>query len=309
MTGSPWAFDPHVVLWCVLAAIGAAYGTTTRGRPGPDGAPHPFEASRRQRLQFCAAAVSLAVALSWPVADLAAHWSLTALIVQRLLLVLVCAPLLLLATPVPILARLTRPALVDGAVDFVTRPAAAIVIFMIVVIGTLSGPAMHAQSTWPGARAGFDVLLLFAGFVLWTPVFDRVPGARRASPVGRAVYLIVQSVLPNFPSFIFVFAHHPLYSAYLHSHLAIGISPVNDQQVAGIVAKVGTLPVMWSAAWRSLSRAARAEQLGVDAQPLQWADVARELERTERAERAEHLGRRRHGRARMGPAQPSGDAP
>ncbi|MDE3085820.1 MAG: cytochrome c oxidase assembly protein [Acidobacteriota bacterium] len=244
-----------------------------------------YRMTGRQRWQLAGAVGSLAVAVGWPVAGLAAHWSLTALLLQRLLIVLVTAPLLLLALPTPALARLTRPALVDAAVDFLSRPAVAIVTFTVVVVGTLSTGAVGAQAGGGGWRAFFDVLLLFAGIVLWIPVFGRVPGPRRMSPVGKAVYLLVQSVLPNFPAVVFVFSRHPLYAAFAHAHRAIGLSALNDQQLAGIVAKVGTLPVLWSSAWRALSRAERVERLGVDEEPLTWAEVERAMERGDRAAR------------------------
>jgi cytochrome c oxidase assembly factor CtaG len=91
---------------------------------------------------------------------------------------------------------------------------------------------------------------------------------------------------------VFIFARHPLYAAFAHAHRAIGLSALADQQVAGVVAKVGTLPVLWTAAYRALARAQRAEQRGAEAdEPLYWDDVERALERTARAER--RLGRQR----------------
>jgi putative membrane protein len=294
VTSGPWAFHLHLGAYGAVVLVGLLYLVAVRpgsraghvdhgSGPGVrtrEGAP-----SRRQRWQLAGALVSLVVALGWPVADVAAHWSLTALLVQRLVLVLVAAPLLLLAVPTPVLARLTRPAPIDAAVDFLTRPPVAVITFTAIVVGTLTVPAVAAQSSSPAWRALFDALLLLAGFLLWVPVLGRVPGARRASPVGRAAYLIVQSLLPNFPSVVFVFSRHPLYAAYAHAHLAIGLSALNDQQVAGIVAKVATLPVLWTAAWLALSRAERAERFGLDEEPLTWVEVERDLERTERAER------------------------
>ena len=49
------------------------------------------------------------VALTWPLADLAAHWSLTALVTQRLILLMAVAPLLLLGLPYDVVQWLTRP--------------------------------------------------------------------------------------------------------------------------------------------------------------------------------------------------------
>ncbi|HML00615.1 MAG TPA: cytochrome c oxidase assembly protein [Acidimicrobiales bacterium] len=289
---SPWAFHPHLAAWAVVVAVGLSYlALVHRGLRAHLGGQHAHadEASMRptprQWWQLAGGLVGLAAAVTWPVADLAAHWSLTALLVQRLLLMLVVAPLLLLAVPVPVWARLTRPPVVDAAVDFLSRVPVAIVTFTVIVVGTLTVPAVAAQSSSAGWRALFDALLLFAGFVLWVPALGRVPGARRPSSVGRAVYLVVQSILPNFPAVVFVFSRHPLYSAFVHAHRAIAISALNDQQLAGIVAKVGTLPVLWTAAWRALSRAERTERLGVDEEPLTWAEVERALQREERAER------------------------
>ena len=282
---TPWAFHLPLAAWGTLAGVTLAGVLWLERLAGDRHGGAAYRLSRRQRWQLAGALGTLAVAVGWPVADLAAQWSLTALLVQRLLLVLVAAPLLLLAVPTAALARLTRPAPVDAAVEFLSRPAVAVVTFTVLVVGTLSTGAVDAQATGAGWRALFDVLLLFAGLVLWVPVLGRVPGAQRLSPVGKAVYLVVQSVLPNFPAVVFVFSRHPLYAAFAHAHRAIGLSALNDQQLAGIVAKVGTLPVLWGAAWRALWRAERAEQLGVDEEPLTWAEVERALERGDRAAR------------------------
>ena len=58
---------------------------------------------------------------------------------------------------------------------------------------------------------------------------------------------------------------------------ALGISPLVDQQLAGVVAKVATLPVLWSAAWMALMRAQRVDN----------------AEGRRRRRRAPHLGRGR----------------
>jgi putative membrane protein len=251
------------------------------------------------------------VALTWPLADLAAHWSLTALVVQRLLLTLGAAPLLLVATPVPVLAAATRPARIDAVVAAMTRPVAAVAAFSALAIGTLLTPAVAAQASSPWWRGATDVTLLVGGVVLWGPALRHVPGAHRTSPVGLAAYLFVQSVVPTFPAVLYVFARHPLYPAFAGAHRAIGLSPLVDQQLAGVVAKVATLPVLWSAAWLALARAQRAEA-GGDDQPLTWAEVERQLERAERAEHRRPPGvlrRLKYGSTPPSPADPPVDPP
>jgi cytochrome c oxidase assembly factor CtaG len=291
----PWVAELHPVSLAVAAALIACYVALARGESRP---------SRRQRWAFAAAVAALVVAESWPLEDLAAHWSLTALIVQRLLLVLVVAPMLLLSIPSPLAARLTRPRFIDGALAFVSRPPVAVIVFTAIAVGTLLTPSVAAQSSSSGARAATDALLLVSGLVLWSPVVTTLPGASRPSPLGRAVYLFVQSVVPGFPSIVFIFSHHPLYPAFEHVHEAFGFSPLVDQQLAGVVAKVATLPVLWSVAWASLSKAHLADREGLDIEPLTWAEVQRQLERAERAERSS-VRRESSGAAGTGPsAQP-----
>lgn len=310
--GDPWAPHLHLPAWFAIALVSLSYALAVRHmarRTGPGSLP-----SRRQLGYLAGALVALVVALTWPLADLAAHWSLTALVVQRLLLTLAAAPLLLLATPAPLLAALTRPAPLDACLEVLTRPVVAVVTFSTVAVATLVTPAVAAQASSPWWRALTDVALLAAGAVLWGPVLHHIPGAHRTVPVGVAAYLFVQSVIPTFPAIIYVFARHPLYDAFRNVHAAFGISRLVDQQLAGVVAKVATLPVLWSAAWVSLMRAQRVEAAdadGDDGEPLTWAEVERQLERAERAQSKGHTdARRRHAWAVPRPvALPWADPP
>jgi hypothetical protein len=92
-------------------------------------------------------------------------------------------------------------------------------------------------------------------------------------------------VVPGFPAIIFIFSRHPLYPGFAGSHQAIGLSPLSDQRLAGVMTKLATIPVLWTVAWVTLTRAHRADALGGDADPLLWVDVERRLQRAERQER------------------------
>ena len=201
-------------------------------------------------------------------------------------------------------------------VEVLTRPVVAVVTFSVVALGTLLPPAVAAQASSAGWRALTDGGLLLAGAVLWGPALHNIPGVHRTAPVGVAVYLFVQSIVPTFLAVIYVFGHRPFYSAFAGVHRAFGMSRLVDQQAAGVVAKVGTLPVLWSAAWRALARAQRADERGDDGETLTWSQVERHLERAERAERARLAGRRGLVRRHGAPAEhlaaldtPPGDGP
>jgi putative membrane protein len=305
VAGGPWAFHLHALAWIAIGVLGLSYAGGVRHVATQSGAaPVP---TRRQLWCLAGGLGALVLALTWPLADWAAHWSLTALVVQRLLLTLAAAPLLLLAMPAPLLATLTRPAPIDACLEFITRPVVAVVTFTAIAVGTLVTPAVAAQASSAWWRALTDAGLLVAGAVLWGPALRHIPGRHRTVPVALAAYLFVQSVVPTFPAIIYVFARHPLYDAFRHVHVAFGMSRLVDQQLAGVVAKVATLPVLWSAAWVSLLRAQRFEAAAADAdadaefdldsdpgEPLTWAEVERQLERVARAERRSRADRSGH---------------
>ena len=274
MTADPWALHLHVGAWLVVLALAALYGTALR-RPG-------WEATPRHVAWFFLGLFLLLVALTWPIADLAAHWSLTALVIQRLILLLAVPPLLILGTPMAILNTLTRPPPVDAVVRTASRPPVAVVVVTVIAVATLSVPAVKAESSSGAARALLVVVLLATGAVLWTPVLDRLPGTHRPAALGRAAYLVVQSIVPGFLAIVWIFARHPLYPPFAGHQEGAGLSPILDQQLAGFVAKLGTIVPLWTVAFVTVVRAQRTEDRGGDPDPLRWSDVERHLERAER---------------------------
>ncbi|HEX3979903.1 MAG TPA: cytochrome c oxidase assembly protein, partial [Acidimicrobiales bacterium] len=219
------------------------------------------------------------LALTWPEADLAAHWSLTALVFQRLLLVLAVAPMLLLGLPHDLLEWATRPAIVDATLMRIRRPPVAIVTVTVLLVGSMAPALVQIQASSPLVRGLLYVIVLLAGLVLWLPVLGRVPGIPRLKPIVRFGYLAAQGVVPAFLSFILILSPRPIYGTFAGSRTAIDLRPLNDQQIAGFVSKLAMLLVLLAVGTFFLLRTD--EELSTD-DPLVWADVQRQFERADR---------------------------
>lgn len=276
----PYAWDPHLLAWAVLVV---GVGSVVLGhRRLVRHSRQPIPWTRRQIGLFGGAVATAAVALTWPMADVAAHWSLAALVAQRLVLVLAVSPMLLLGLPYDVLQWLTRPPAVDAVLIRLQRPPVAVVAVTVLLVGSMTPKLVAAQASSLLARAGIDALVVVAGLILWIPVLGRIPGILRLRPVVRFGYLVVQAVVPAFLSFIFIFATRPIYPSFAHSHLAIGLRPLNDQQIAGFLSKISMLAVLLIVGAVVLARAPVSDdELGVDG-PLVWADVERQFERVDR---------------------------
>jgi cytochrome c oxidase assembly factor CtaG len=278
VTPSPFAFHAHLLSWAAVLAAALCYWRVAR-RTGL--------ASGRQVLAFALGLVAALVALTWPLADLA-RGSLTALVCQRLLLLLAVPGLLLAGLPEALVVRGTRPRVLDALARWCSHPPVAVLLVTACVVGTLTTSAVDAAARDWALRGAFDGVLLAAGTVLWLPVVRGVPGTNRPSALGRAGYLIVQSIVPSFLAIVWIFARHPLYPAFAHSATIGGVSALFDQQLAGFVAKFATIAILWAVAFVGLTRAHTLGAAGEDADPLRWADVERQFERADRA------GRRRN---------------
>jgi cytochrome c oxidase assembly factor CtaG len=284
MTATSHPLDWHFPLFWTVAVV-VLFGAYLQATRAGD-----RRASPRQFLCFTLGTLALWLAVAWPLGDLAAHWSLLALVIQRLLLMLAVPPLLVTGTPVPLLTALTRPAPVDAVLRVAVRPIPAIAFVTIVAVGTLTTGAVAWAASSAAVRVLFQLIVLLAGFVLWAPVLTHLPGTRHLSALARGGYLIVQSIVPGFLSVVWIFARRPLYPAYSHHTLA-GMSPVLDQQLAGFAAKLTTIAVLWTVAFVIINRAKVMDGMEEESEPLMWSDVEREIERAERAERAERRDR------------------
>jgi cytochrome c oxidase assembly factor CtaG len=286
MTALDHSLNWHLDIFWILAipALVVVYLVATREegcRPTP-----------RQRRFFIVGVVALLVAFMWPLGDLAAHWSLLALVLQRLLLTLAIPPLLVTGTPRPIIVRLTRPAAVDAALRLVVKPVPAVVIVTVVAVGTLTTGLVSLAADSGVARVAIQIVVLLSGFVLWAPVLTELPGMQPLSAIGRGGYLIVQSIVPSFLSIVWIFSRRALYASYDHHGRVLGMSPVLDQQLAGFLAKLSTIAVLWTVAFTLMTRSQATAGTDEDTEPLIWSDVEREIER---ADRRDQRGRRPHG--------------
>src|ERR1700683_758230 len=99
--GHPFDWHLHVVWLLALPVLVGGYLWAVR-RP-------EWPATGRQQVLFVFGTVVLVGAVTWPLGDLAAHWLLLALVLQRLLLTLAVPPLLVLGPPPALLGAPARP--------------------------------------------------------------------------------------------------------------------------------------------------------------------------------------------------------
>jgi putative membrane protein len=239
-----WAAHPDT--WLLVAAIGGGYAIAIR-RLGPRFAsPGRAPVTRLQLVSFGLGVVAIWVAADWPVHDVAEQSMYSVHMVQHLLLSMVATPLLLLGTPGWLLRYLLRPpSALFRMVRWMARFLPAVIVFNLVIVLT-HWPAIVDASLRSGAlHFGLHAMIFVASLIVWLPVLSPMPEIPRLAPPTRGAFLFLQSIVPTIPASFLTFGAHPLYKYYRGLPHVWGLSSLEDQQVAGLIMKLGAGILLW----------------------------------------------------------------
>lgn len=191
--------------------------------------------ARGQIVQFLLGVFTLFVALVSPIDRLGEGISLSAHMVQHLMLTLVAPPLLLAGTPRWLLRPLVSTPLTLKIGRFITHPLVAFFIFNIVFIGW-HVPYLYELTLHNQFIHIFEHLMFFGTATLtWWPVFSALDELPAPSPGLQCIYLFFQSLPPTILGALITFASVIVYPTYARSPGAFGLSPILDQHTAGLI--------------------------------------------------------------------------
>lgn len=235
--GTAWTLSPWVLLpWLALAVLYAA-GLARLWRRAGIGA----GIDRLQALGFAGGMLALALATIWPL-DAMGEWSLAAHIGQHMLLLAVVPPLLLAGRPAAAVAhvlpaslsaRLHRAtgrlqALATGWLGIATASHIGVMLAWHLPVATtaaLQNDAVH----WV-MHASF----LLAGLWFWAALLHRI--REPETGVGAALVAIIAVMMAmGFLGALLTFSRRVLYAVYGWRAPELGLDPMADQQLAGLV--------------------------------------------------------------------------
>jgi putative membrane protein len=196
---------------------------------------------RLQQAAFIAGCLVLFVALATPLDTLADEYLFIAHMVQHLLLTLVAAPLLLAGLP----GWLMRHAL--GATHLTTFARKArhplIAFFGFNVIFSLAHiPGFYELMLAVEPLHALEHLVFLATAILmWMPIMSPVPDiAPRYPEIGQVLYLFLQTVPASLVGALLSATSSPFYPTYILAPRVSSLSPLEDQQLGGLLMWVGS---------------------------------------------------------------------
>ena len=238
----PWTWEwiPYPGIWAAAILPMVAYGRSVHRHKGPT--------DWKKVAQFMAGVMVFWIASDWPLGTLGAGYLASAHMTQFLLYTLVAAPLVLLGTPEWMARRFTRRLRVERLTLWFGRSLVATAITYNTILLTTHAPGTVEvlRNSQVGSFA-MDVAWVIAGLLLWLPVLSPLSEGRASSPWATMAYLFVTtSVVAVIPASFLTFTSSPIYRIYELAPRIGSITALEDQQLAGIIMKIGTIPVIWS---------------------------------------------------------------
>jgi cytochrome c oxidase assembly factor CtaG len=239
---SPWAAEPLVLALAAASAVCFAQGFLRLRRRG-----RADRASWWRAALFAVGLAVLVLPLVSPLDELGDRYLLSAHMLQHvliadvapaLILVALRGPLLFFALPTALLSAAGHAAWLRRAAAWLFRPGPVLTIWAL-AFGLWHIPAAYDAAARHRPLHDLEhASFVVAGFLVWTLLIDparhgRLSRGRRLAMIGAlfALGTVIADVL--------IFSLRPLYPAYaLQTHRVFGLSPLHDQQLAGLVMNV-----------------------------------------------------------------------
>jgi cytochrome c oxidase assembly factor CtaG len=236
-----WEVAPEALV--VLSAIGTVY---VRGwRPYHRRVPARFPEWRMWT--FLAGLLAVWLAAASP-ADTLAEELLSAHMVQHILLLTVAPPLLLLGSPLlplvhglPAIARrqivrpLSHQRWLRRIAHELTHPAVALVVSSV-ILWAWHVPALYDLALRvPAVHIAEHAVFFGGGVLFWWPVVEPWPSRRRWHRGAIIPYLLAADVQNTILAAILTFSDRVLYPWYDGAPRVGGLTPLQDQMLAGVL--------------------------------------------------------------------------
>ena len=207
--------------------------------------PEHVRASRFQAFVFTAGVFVIFLAEATPLHELSEQFLFSAHMVQHLLLISLAVPMMLVGTPPWLLRPLLHHPLVGPLMRWMARPVVALVLFN----GTLAAwhlPQIYDWTLWNhNAHILEHVTFMATALFMWWPVLSPLPELPRLSYPLQMLYLFVQSLGPGVIAALITFADRVIYPTYGAAPRVTDLSPLADQQMAGLIMKLAGTFVLW----------------------------------------------------------------
>jgi putative membrane protein len=248
-----WSLAPQIVLPFLLVSLLYGQGVLAERRQG---GPKPARIG-----MFAGGMLLLAVALFSPLCRLAATLA-SAHMVQHVLIVAVIPPMLILGQPLMTMRRGLRGAVPLGIPGWLDRPALASAAYAGAIWLSHAPIVYEAALVDPTIHLLLLAFQLGAGLLFWRIILRCVSGPKaERDQAGPALLMTFSTFMhTGLLGALLTFASAPWYPIYGSGPQAFGLTPLEDQQLAGLIMWVPMCGVFLAAGLAVMAKLLKVEE-------------------------------------------------
>jgi putative membrane protein len=184
---------------------------------------------------FTGGLLVLLFALNGPMHDLSDYYLFSAHMVQHLLLTLLLPPLLIAGTPGWLLSPLLRYPAVRGVARVLTKPVVAALLYTVTIAVWHLTPFYELMMRSHDVHIATHLMFIVAATILWWPVMSPVPELPRLGYGMGMLYLFLVGIPMQIVAAMITLSDEVLYPWYSIAPRTWGLSPLDDQQLGGLL--------------------------------------------------------------------------
>lgn len=249
----PYTWSLHAEAVALVPILAAAYALTLRRFPAPG----------RRIACFLGGTALILIVFVTPLENLALHYLLTAHLLQNVALAEWAPALVVLGLPPAAVAAARRV----GAIRVLTHPLVALPLWLVTYYAWHVPAAYDTALRHPETLLHLEHLCYFVtGVLVWWPVLTN-----QLAPGAAAGYLFLAFALASPLGLLLALIPHPVYDFYERAPRLWGLSPLRDQQFAGLTMAVEEAIVFFGVFAYYVTRFMRREESALLFQDARWS--------------------------------------
>ena len=194
-----------------------------------------------QIIRFTFGILIILLSLVSPLHILSDTYLFSAHMVQHILITIVAPPLLISGIPSWVIQPiLCKNKITIGLFKILLHPLIAFLTFNFIFALWHIPQLYDASVRFHGIHVFEHISFMLSALMMWWPLMSNIKEIPRLSYPMQIIYLVSLSIAQIIVFALITFSSYPIYEWYVDAPRIWGVSPLTDQQIGGIIMKVGT---------------------------------------------------------------------
>ncbi|PZC41092.1 MAG: putative membrane protein [Chloroflexi bacterium] len=227
-----WNWNPifYPGIWILIAIVSFSYFQSVDKN----------NRKNKKTLYFIAGIILFWIFTDWPIGPIGAGYLLYVHVLQYLVYTFIAAPLIIISLPDKIYKKIC-----NSKIKFLLQNS--FLPFFIINFSLIITHIPYTADILKNSQIGtmiIDFIWMSSALLFWLWIDPQFNKNNFIPYPLRIFYIFALSILPAIPGAFFVFNKYPIYATYEFAVPISSLSPLADQEIAGLIMWAGSTPIL-----------------------------------------------------------------